>query len=66
MCNVCHKKFTSDLKNYYEVEGDLEVPKIIDHLSRLRLFVRTKSIFVNEINHFRRENQHYIDQNRIL
>ena len=59
-------KFTSDVKNYCEVEGDFEVPKLIDHLSRLKLFQRTKEIFISEINHFRAENEHYIQQNKIM
>ena len=64
MCKKCHKKFTESLSSYYLVENDMSVPKIIDHISKLRLFSRVKQIFADEVSYFENEVKFYQQQNK--
>ena len=42
VCNKCHKALISNIEEFNEMCGDVEIPTVLDHLTQLRLFQRVK------------------------
>lgn len=62
---MCNKKLTDRKDEVYTLE-DTEVPKMLDHITSLKLFQKVKSLFAAEAKHYSREIQDQINMNITL
>ena len=54
------------MNDYYILEGETEVPKILDHVTSQKLYQKVKSQFEKESEHFKTEMLLLKEQNETL
>ena len=45
----------SDILDFNEVSGDMDMPKMVDHLTQMRLYQKVREMFTKEIAHIEKE-----------